>query len=60
MSLLHGDHVAVQTEEGVFLATMVGSHEIGSPWTTLIKGRACDLCSSRTIDVLGDRGRTER
>jgi len=60
MSLLHGDHAAVQTEEGGFLATMVGSHEIGSPWTTLIKGWAYGLYSSRTIDVFGDRGRAER
>ena len=59
MNLLHGDHAAVQTEEEGFLATMIGSHEIGSPCTILVKGRACDLYSSRTIDVLGDSGRAE-
>ena len=59
MNLLHGDHVAPLAPPLSATTVMVGSHEIGSPYTTLARGRAYGLCSLRTIDVRGDRGSAE-
>ena len=53
MSLLHGDHTAKSTGPLWLTVATTGSHEIGNPCTTLAKGRAYDLYSSRTITFGG-------
>ena len=53
MNLLHGDHTARLISEGRVVDAVFLSHDIGSPWTTLVKGLACDPYSFRTIDFWG-------
>ena len=38
MNLLHGDHAIHRIELEHFVVAMLGSHEIGTPRTILIKG----------------------
>ena len=59
MNLLHGDHVADVQPPLQYEVARTGSHEIDNPRTTLAKGHAYWLYSSRTIDVRGDRGSAE-
>lgn len=59
MNLLHGDHTTASTEEINVMIAILCSHEVGSPFATLIKGRACRSYSVRTIEVLGDSGSAE-
>jgi len=59
MDLLHGDHAAAKIFLGNRVATTLGSHEVGSPCTILIKGWACDPYNPRTSDFWGDSGRAE-
>ena len=59
MNLLHGDHTATSTTAWGPEAEITGSHETGNPCTTLAKGRAYGLHSSRTIEVRGDRRSAE-
>ena len=54
MNLLHGDHTADSILEEHVVAAVFASHETGSSCTTLVKGRACDSYSFRTIDFLGE------
>jgi len=53
MDLLHGDHAAASTRLLNPVAAVLGSHEIGSPCTILVKGRACDSYNPRTSDSRG-------
>ena len=53
MNLLHGDHIACQIIERDVAAAIFGSHNAGTPCTTLTKGRECDLYNFCTIDSLG-------
>ena len=39
--LLHGDHMASLIVKGHLMAEIAGSHDAGTPHTTLVKGRAC-------------------
>ena len=50
MNLLHGDHTIFETEESIPLNVTPG-YEVGSPCTILVKERAYDMYSWRTIDV---------
>jgi len=59
MDLLHGDHAAAVTSLGNRMVAKLGSHEVGSPRTILVKGRACDSYNPRTSDSRGDSGRAE-
>ena len=59
MVLLHGDHAVARIRSGDFKVAMLGSHEVGSPYTILDKGWACDLYNFWMIDVWGDSGRAE-
>ena len=59
MNLLHGDHVIHQTKLEHCMVAIAGSHDIGTPCTTLVKGWAYSLYNLCTIDVLGDKGRAE-
>jgi len=59
MDLLHGDHAAASTLLGNRAAAVLGSHEVGSPCTILVKGWACDSYNPRTSDFRGDSGRAE-
>ena len=59
MNLLHGDHVGDVQKPSQYEVARNGSHEIDNPCTTLAKGHAYWLYSSRTIDVCGDRGSAE-
>ena len=53
MSLLHGDHTADMISKWDVVAAVLGSHNAGTPCTTLTKGCTCDLYSPCTIDCLG-------
>jgi len=57
MNLLHGDHTVVFTPEGNPTDAILCSHDVGSPYTTLVKGWEYGSYSFHTIDVLGDNGR---
>ena len=57
IELLHGDHVTLIVE--VISVTVLDSHKIGNPRTTLANGQAYCLYSMCTIDVWGDRGSAE-
>ena len=59
MNLLHGDHVADVQKPLQYEVARTGSHEIDNPCTTLTKGDAHWLYSSRTIEVRGDMGSAE-
>ena len=60
MNLLHGDQIASYGGAvSLCKVAAVGSHEDGSPRTTLARGRAYCLYSSRMIEVWGDRGSAE-
>ena len=58
-NLLHGDQAAKRERSSWYTVATTGSHEIGSPWTTLAKGHPYRLYTSRTIDLWGDRGSAE-
>ena len=58
-TLLHGDQIASCGVISPYTVVAVGSHEDGSPRTTLARGRMYCLYSSRTIEVWGDRGSAE-
>ena len=58
MNLLHGDHAAPKFVPLYAVATN-GSHDFDNPCRTLTKGRPYCLYTSRTVDVLGDRGSAE-
>ena len=53
MNLLHGDHTTKLIPAGRVVAAVLVSHDIGTPHTTRMKGRACDLYSFRIIDSWG-------
>ena len=57
--LLHGDQIALYGSLSLYKVTAVGSHEDGSPRTTLARGQAYCLYSSCMIEVWGDRGSAE-
>ena len=59
MNLLHGDHAIHRIELEHFMVAMLGSHDVGTPHTTLAKGWAYRSYNLRMIDVRGDRGRAE-
>jgi len=59
MDLLHGDHVTAVTPLGNRVVEILGSHEVCSPRTILVKGRARDSYNPRTSDSRGDSGRAE-
>ena len=59
MNLLHDDHTACGKPRGVVAVASLGSHNAGTPCTTLTKGCACDSYSFRTIDSLGVTTRAE-
>jgi hypothetical protein len=59
MNLLHGDHMAARIAKEDVATAAFGSHDAGTPCTTLTKGRACDLYSPCTIDSLGVSTRAE-
>ena len=59
MDLLHGDHVAAVTIPRNRVVAILGSHEVCSPCTILVKGRARDSYNLRTSDSRGDSGRAE-
>ena len=54
MKLLHGDHTTGPILKGNDVAAMSGSHVIGTPHTTRVKGWAYDSYSFRIVDVFGD------
>ena len=51
INLLHGDHTTAEMELLGFLIEILGSHEVDSPCTILMKGWACDSYNFLTIDV---------
>ena len=53
MNLLHGDHTTDWNQEGRAAAAELGSHDIGAPYTSRMKGWACDSYSFRTIESFG-------
>ena len=53
MSLLHGDHTASSIAEGRVATAAFLFHDVGSPWTILVKGWVCDSYNFRTIDSWG-------
>ena len=57
--LLHSDQIASYGAIPLHKVAAVGSHEDGSPRTTLARGRVYCLYSSRIIEVWGDRGSAE-
>ena len=57
--LLHSDQIASYGAIPLHKVAAVGSHEDGSPRTTLGRGRVYCLYSSRTIEVWGDRESAE-
>jgi len=59
MNLLHGDHTASSIAEGRVVAAVFVSHDIGSPWTTLVEGWVYDSYSFRTIEFLGTNASAE-
>ena len=59
ITLLHGDQIALYVPILLCEVTVAGSHEDGSPRTTLARGRVYCLYSSRMIEVWGDRGSAE-
>ena len=59
MNLLHGDQIALYGVISLYKMAAVGSHEDGSPRTTLARGRVYCSYSSRMIEVWGDRGSAE-
>ena len=59
ITLLHGDQIALYAPIPLYKVVAVGSHEDGSPRTTLGRGRVYCLYSSRMIEVRGDRGSAE-
>ena len=59
ITLLHGDQTALYEPIALYNVAAVGSHEDGSPRTTLARGRVYCLYSSRMIEVWGDRGSAE-
>ena len=59
ITLLHGDQTASYGLVSLYKVAAIGSHEDGSPRTTLAMGRAYCLYSSRIIEVWGDRGSAE-
>ena len=59
MNPLHGDQIASCGKVSVYKVAAAGSHEDGSPRTTLARGWVYCLYSSRMIEVWGDRGSAE-
>ena len=59
ITLLHGDQIVSSGTISPYEVTVVGSHEDGSPRTTLARGRVYCLYSSRMIEVCGDKGSAE-
>ena len=54
MRPLHGDHTARLIVEWHVVAAVFESHDVGTPYTILAKGRACDSqYSFRTSDSWG-------
>ena len=53
MNLLHGDHTTERRLAGRAVATVLASHDVGTPHTTLTKGWAYDPYSLRTIEFFG-------
>ena len=60
INLLHGDHERPMIwSDDLRVVEMAGSHNIGTPCTTLMRGRASGSYNLRTTDIWGDRGRAE-
>ena len=51
MNLLHGDQVTLDGVISLYKVAAIGSHEDGSPCTTLGRGQVYCLYSSRMIEV---------